>query len=85
MPAVIDTPEYIHDIAMPAPLIERPQTRGARPGFWRRLAHGISKHLTSMPHEKQAPSCSPHRPFETSMDRFAREYPSLSVYALALI
>ena len=84
MPAIIDTPEYIDDVEMPALLAERLQAHGARPGFWRTLAHGISKHLTPMPHERQAPACSPRRPFEAPMDRFAREYPSLSMYALSL-
>jgi hypothetical protein len=87
MPAVIETHEleieYVetYDLSIE----ERPPARQTRPGFWRTLAHGILKHLTPMPYERHAPSCSAHRPFETPMDRFAREYPSLSIYALSLL
>jgi hypothetical protein len=87
MPSVLDAPERIDDIEYvetPAILEERPQARRARPGFWRTLAHGIARRLTYIPHERQAPSCSPRRPFETPMDRLAREHPSLSILALAL-
>ena len=86
MSTVIDTPEleieYVetHDLT-----IERPQPRRARPGFWRTLAQGITKHLTPTPRERHAPLYRVHHQFETPMDRFVREYPSLSVYALALI
>ena len=86
MPVVIDTPELeiehveTHDLT-----IEMPQTRRARPGFWRSLAHGIAMYLTPMPREWRAPSCSVRRPFETPMDRLVREHPSLSVYVLATV
>jgi len=86
MPAVIDTPELelehveTHDLT-----IETPQTRRARPGFWRSLAHGITTYLTPTPRQWHAPSCSVCRPFETSIDRLVREHPSLSVYALAIV
>src|SRR5262245_8240396 len=86
MPAVIDTPELelehveTHDLT-----IEMPQTRRARPGFWRCLAHGITAYLTPTPREWHAPSCCVHHPFETPMDRLVREHPSLSVYALAVV
>jgi len=86
MPAVMDTHELelkhveTHDLT-----IEMPQTRKARPGFWRSLARGITTYLTLKPRERRAPSCSAHRPFETPMDRLTREHPSLSAYALALV
>ncbi len=85
MPAVIDTPERIGYVETPALREEQPQARGARLGFWRTLAHGITKHLTHRPHERQAPLCCARRPFETPMDRLAREYPSLSIRALSII
>jgi hypothetical protein len=86
MPAVMDTHELklehveTHDLT-----IETPQTRRARPGFWRSLMQGITMYLTATPRERQAPACSVPRPFEPPMDRLIREHPSLSVYALALI
>jgi hypothetical protein len=87
MPAVVDTPELMeiaqietHDLTR-----EQPPARTARPGFWRTLAHGITTHLTPPPRERYAPVYRVPRPFETPMDRLAQEYPSVSVYALALI
>ena len=85
MLAVLDTPERIEHVETHDLTIERPQARGTRPGFWRTLAHGMTKHLTPMPRERHAPSCSAHRPFETPMDRLARECPPLSILALAII
>jgi len=85
MPAMIDTParrEYVETHAFNR---ERSQTHQARPGFWWTLAHGITTYLIPPPREWHVPSCHGRRPFETPMDRLAREYPSLSVYALALI
>ena len=90
MPSVLDAPELIENVAIheltPHELaIERPQARNTRPGFWRLLAHGITRHLTHTSRASQAPSCSVHRPFEAPMDRFTREYPSLSPLALSII
>ena len=88
MPAVIDAPEhivYVEYVETPALLAERPQARGARPGFWYTLTHGITKHLTYRPHVRHAPACHARRPFETPIDRLVREHPALSVYALSLI
>jgi len=84
MPPVIDTPNDDH---VEAHALERarPQARGARPRFWRSLAHGITTYLTPTPRARYAPSCRPCRPFETPMDRFAQEYVSLSLLALAII
>jgi hypothetical protein len=85
MPAAIDTPELIEYVETHDLHIEKPLARRSHPGFWRTLAHGITKHLTPMPHEWQAPSCSPRRPFETPMDRLTREHPSLALLALSII
>ena len=86
MSAVIDTPELeIEHIETDNLTIETPQTRRARPGFWRSLAHRIATYLTPTPHERQAPSCSVRHPGETPLDRIVREHPSLSVYILAIV
>jgi hypothetical protein len=86
MPAVIDTPELeLEHVETYDLTIEMPQTRRARPGFWRSLVHGITTYLTPTPREWQAPSCSVRHPFETPIDRLVREHPSLSVYALAIV
>ena len=81
MPPVIDTP---NDNLVDAPTLqsERPQAQGARPGFWRSLAHGITTSLTPTPRERHAPVC---RPFELPMDRLVQESSSLSLLALAII
>jgi len=86
MSVVIDTPELeiehvdTHDLT-----IEMPQTRRTLPGFWRSLAHGITTYLTPTPRKWHVPACRARRSFETPMDRIVREYPSLSVYALAIV
>ena len=86
MPAVIDTRELeIEHVETYDLTIEAPQTRRARPGFWRSLAHGIATYLAPAPREWHAPSCSAHRLGETPLDRLVREHPSLSVYALAIV
>ena len=84
MPPVIDTPNDDH---IDAHILqsEQPQARGARPGFWRSLAHGITTYLTPTPRERHAPVCSTCRPFEAPMDRLVQESPSLSLLALAII
>jgi hypothetical protein len=81
---VIDTP---NDNQVEAHTLESewPQARGARPGFWRALAHGIATYLTPTPHARHAPSSSTCRPFEAPMDRLAQEDASLSLLALAII
>jgi len=84
MPPVIDTPNYDH-VEAHTLARERPQARGARPGFWRFLVHGITTYLTPTPPARHAPSGSTCRPFETPMDRLVQEYPSLSLLALAII
>jgi hypothetical protein len=88
MPSVMDTPQWVEYVATHDLTIEtreRPQPRRARPGFWLTLAHKITGYLTSTPREQHVASCSVRRPFEAPMDRLVREYPHLSVYALALV
>ena len=89
MPSVMDTPEleivYVETHDLTIETIARPEPRGARPGFWRTLMHGITAYLTPTPRERHAPLCSVHRPFEAPMDRLVREHPSLATYALAVI
>ena len=84
MPPVIDTPNDDH---IDAHILqsEQPQARGARPGFWRSLAHGITTSLTPTPRERHAPVCRTCRPFEPPMDRLVQESSSLSLLALAII
>jgi hypothetical protein len=82
MPSVIDAPElseYVETHDLTIETLEQPQIRRARPGFWRTLAHTITRPLPP------APTCSTRRPVETSMDWLVREDPALAVYALALI
>jgi hypothetical protein len=88
MPSVMDAPELIeygetHDLIIET--LERPQPRRARPGFWRTLAPKITRYLTPTLRQWDASVCSASRPFETPIDRLAREYPFLAAYALAII
>ena len=86
MSTVIDTPELeIEHVDAYDLTIEVPQTRRARPGFWRSLVQGTATYLTPTPPERQAPSCSARRPGETPLDRLVQEHPSLSVYVLAIV
>jgi hypothetical protein len=85
MPSVMDAPELveyveIHDLTIET--LERPQPRGARPGFWRTLAHKITTHLRPTPRRRHAPSCSTPRPVETPTDLLARQYPALYIRAI---
>jgi hypothetical protein len=85
MPTVLDTPVVLEHVETDNLPIERPQARGARPEFWRALAHGVTTYLTHTWRERHAPSYRAPRPFETPLDLLVREYPSISVYALAII
>ena len=90
MPSVLDAPELIdyvetHEFTTHELTIERPQTRSARPGFWRTLVHRMTQPLTRTPRASQVPSCSAHRPFEMPMDQLVREHPSLAPLALSII
>ena len=84
MPPVIDTPNDDHVEAHPLES-ERPQGRGARPGFWRSLAHRVATSLIPTPHARHAPVARTGRPFETPMDRLVQEHASLSLLALAIL
>jgi hypothetical protein len=83
LPAIV-TPNDDH-VDAPTHERARPQARGARPRFWRTLAHKSTRDRTPTPRERHMVSYSAPRLFETPMDRLVREHPSLSVYALALI
>jgi len=88
MPSVIDAPElmeYVETHNLAIETREQRERHRVRPGFWRTLMHGISTYLSSIRRERHAPSCRVSRQFETPMDRFVREYPSLAPYALAII
>jgi len=85
MPSVIDTPELVEHVDTHDLTIELPQSRRSHLGFWRMLVHGITTYLTSTPRPPYGSACRANRLFEAPMDQFVREYPSLSVYALAII
>jgi len=83
MPAGIETHALARAYVEPSALSreERPQACGAHPGFWHRLA----TYLPPMLRAQHVPVSRTHRPCEPPMDRLVREYPSLSVSALAII
>ena len=85
MPSVLDTPTHIASVETPNLSAARSQARHAPLECLQTLMHRVARPMIHPPRAKQAPSGEVHRPFETSMDRLAREYPSLSVYALALM
>jgi hypothetical protein len=85
MPAGTDTPELVDSAEIHDLHREQPPARKARPGFWRTRAHKITRHLTLPPRERYAPVYRVPRPFESSMDRLVREYPPLSILAMAII
>jgi hypothetical protein len=49
------------------------------------LAHRLTTYLTPTLRKRHALMGSRPRPFETPMDRFVREYPSVALYAFAII
>ncbi len=84
MPSVMDAPELMeyvetHDLTIET--VEWPQPRRTRPGFWRTLAKTIAGYCTSTPRQQHASSCHAPRPFETSADQLARQYPTLYLRA----
>src|SRR4029450_6996636 len=82
MPSVIDASELSEDVethALTIQTLEGPQIRRARPGFWRTLAHTITRHLPP------APACSTRRPVETPMDWLVPGNPPLAGYGLSLL
>jgi hypothetical protein len=88
MPSVMDTPELMEDVAthdLAIQTIERPQPRQVRPGFWRTLAHTSTTDLTPTSPAWHEGACQISHPFQTPIDRLAREHPFLAAYALAII
>ena len=88
MPSILDDPELTQRVTTHDCTIETSERRASRHkylGFWRTLAHRLRPSLTSFRRERHAPSCPVRHPFEAPMDRFARENPSLAMYALAMI
>jgi hypothetical protein len=76
MPSVIDAPEIVTSVDTLDLTIEprEQQERGhARPGVWRTLVQRITS-LIPARRARGAPA------FETALDRFVQEYPSLALY-----
>jgi hypothetical protein len=83
MPSIMDAPElvkYGETLDLVIETTERP--RPARAGFWRTLAHALTKHLAPTPRAQYVPSCSAPRTFETPADLLARQHPTLYLRAL---
>jgi hypothetical protein len=59
--------------------LERRESGRTHPGRWRTLVQRLMTSLTPAQRERHVMS------FETAQDRCVREYPSLSLYALAMI
>jgi hypothetical protein len=82
MPSTIDTPERVTPVGiydLMRETLEQRESDRTYPGWWRTLVQRLMTSLTPAPRERHAPA------FETSLDRFVRENPSLSLYALSLI
>jgi hypothetical protein len=79
MLSVLTTPARIAPVETSHLLPERPQARHASPGCLRTLAYGMARHMIHPPRARQVPSGVVRHPFETPMDRLAREYLSLSL------
>jgi hypothetical protein len=84
MPSVIDidTPALVTSVetcTLTIETLERRERGRARPGWWRILVQRLMTSLTPRRRERHALAC------ETSLDRFVREYPSLSLYAFTRI
>jgi hypothetical protein len=82
MPAVMDPPEVgeheEHDLDE-----EQPQARAAHRGFWHTVAQSIRRQRV---HRLQSTPSSSHvslHPFETPVEFWARQYPSLYLQAFA--
>lgn len=85
MPAICETDEVIDQVAMPAHVQEKPQAQGKPRGAWKSLIHGMLSYLRHTPQEQQMTQCYVPQPFESPMDRIAREYPALSCSTLAIV
>jgi hypothetical protein len=81
MPSVIETPARVTSVGIYDLMREtlEHESGRTRSGWWRTLVQRLKTSLTPAPRERHVMSC------ETAQDRFVREYPSLSLYALALI
>ena len=82
MPSAIDTPERVASVGiydLMRETLEQRESGYTRPGWWRTLMQRMATSLTPTRRACHGPA------FETALDRFVREYPSLSLYALALI
>jgi hypothetical protein len=81
MPSTIDSPKRVTSVGiydLMRETLERESGR-TRPGWWRTLVQRLMTSRTPSQRERHVMS------FETSLDRFVREYPSLSSYAFACI
>jgi hypothetical protein len=88
MPSVMDAPElleYVETHTFTIETRERPQPRRAHPAFGRTLAQKLTPYLPPTLCQQYAPVCRACRPFETPMDRLARESPFLAASALAIL
>jgi hypothetical protein len=87
MSTVLETPEVFEHVEVETDNlpIERPTVSGARPGFWRTLAHRVTAYLPHTSRARYAPSYCAPRPCETPMDQLIREHPALSAHALAIV
>jgi hypothetical protein len=82
MPSVIETPERVTSVGiydLMSETLEQRESGRTRLGWWRTLVQRLMTSLPPAPRERHVMSC------ETAQDRFVREYPSLSLSALALI
>jgi hypothetical protein len=85
MSTMLDTPEVFEHVETDNLPIEQPPGPGARPGFWRALAHRVTAYLMHTSRARHAPSYRASRPCETPMDQLIREHPALSAHALAIV
>jgi hypothetical protein len=77
MPSVIDAPEIGTSVETYDLTIEPRERRArgyARPGWWRALMQRMMTSRIPARRTRGAPA------FETALDRFVQEYPSLSLY-----
>ncbi len=82
MLSVIDTPEIgeheEHDLYE-----EQPQVRTTHPGFWHTVVHYVRRHRVHTPQGTPSSSRVSLHPFETPVELWARQYPSLYLQAFA--
>jgi len=82
MLSVIDTPEIgeheEHDLYE-----EQPQARAAHRGFWQTVKQHVTRHRVQTPTGTPSLSHISRHPFETPVEFWARQYPSLYLEAFA--